>query len=108
MKWLVDWVVKKFLIDIVIGWIDKALGALPGNEQKTLVGIAVMIAVELVKQLPETGPYVGPLLEHLQTLPADQLQAGGFGLMVVGLAHKLIKWVVDKFGNIDSTGKQKG
>jgi len=99
MKWLKDLLIKKILVGLIIETLDKALKHLGKDGSKTIVGLMIVAIGELLKLLPETAPYVGPILEHLKTLPADVIVTSGvvytFG---VGVVHKIIKWVKAKLG----------
>jgi hypothetical protein len=101
---IVEKLFKSFLVDIIIKNLDKLLSKLPENEKKTITGALIAVIAFLVSQAPEAVPYVGGILDWLKTLPTAEIQEGGLWWAVVGLSHKVIKYIVDKFGSDDSTG----
>lgn len=90
---LKDYVVKKVLLQYVIGAIDKALASLPANERKTIVGFMIAIIGIILSTLPETAFIGQPILDYLKTLPSTEIIAGGILYSLVGLVHKVVKWV---------------
>jgi len=83
-----DWFVKKILMGYLKGFLDK----LPADGLKTILGIILIVASELVKLLPE---YSGPLsfvLDLLKQLGAAPIQDAGIVALLVGLVHKALKY----------------
>lgn len=93
MNWIKEWIIKKFLVGVIVNWLDKLFQYVGKDGSKTLVGAFVAVLGIVLLHLPDSAPYIQPILEYLKTLPAEKLVEGGLLYQVVGVLHKLIKSV---------------
>lgn len=102
---LKEYFIKKVIIKGVIAKVEALLAKLPQNDAKTITGILVVCLGVLLQSIPQTAPYVQPILDYLRTLPASEIVAGGVVWSAVGLFHKTLKWIVKAAGL--ETAKEK-
>lgn len=96
MNWIISYIIKKILLEKIIVNIDLAMQKLPQNDAKTVTGILIAVAGLLLQTLPQHVQYIQPIIDHLNTLPSEQIAAGGIAYMIVGLFHKAIKLISNK------------
>lgn len=95
-----DWFVKKFLLKGIIKGLDKLLAKLPQNDAKTVTGLLIAGMGFLLDKVPQSSEYAQPILDHLHSLPAEEIVGGGLLWAIVGLAHKLIKFFANKLPEV--------
>jgi hypothetical protein len=95
---LKEYFIKKMLVKGIIAQLEKLFAKLPQDDAKTAVGVLVMCLGLVLSSLPQTAPFVQPVLDYLRTLPATEIVAGGVLWTGVGLFHKILKWVVRAAG----------
>lgn len=86
-----DWLVKKFLMSYLKGWLDK----LPMNGLKLALGVVLLLLGELLKTLdPSQSSYsiVKALMEIVAYLGPDNITDAGLVALVVGALHKVLKY----------------
>lgn len=94
---LKEWIFRKFLLSIILENLDKLLKKLPLDGAKTITGVLIAVLGLVLAELPDVSPYLQPILDALKQLPADAIIDGGLIYGAIGLAHKIIKWIVEQF-----------
>lgn len=102
-----DYLIKKVLIKGVIGQLEKVFASLPMDEAKTISGILIACLGLVLQSLPQTSPYVQPILDYLKLLPSTEIIAGGIGWTIVGFFHKILKLVVRTSGSQTALEKKE-
>lgn len=81
-----DWIVKKFLLGYVKGFLDK----LPMDGYKTLLSVLLLLITVAIQVLPQYAPFLIPIAELLRPY-ADVLVDVTLGTAVTGAVHKVLK-----------------
>jgi len=102
MNFIISYIIRKILVEKIIVNVDSAMSRLPQNEAKTITGILIAVAGLLIQALPEHSQYIQPVLDYLNTLPSEQIAAGGIAYMLVGLFHKAIKFISSRSQPVQS------
>lgn len=94
-QWLVNLLIKNVLVKATISGLDKLFKKLGPDGGKTIASIVVAVLGIIAQTFPETTMYIGPVIEAAKP-HAGEIVAGSLAYMVVGLAHKLVKFIQGK------------
>lgn len=100
-----EYIFKTLIVKGVISKLEKLLAKLPLDDAKTVTGLLIVCLGLVLQSLPQTAPFIEPVLLALKSLPSEEIVAGGLLWSIVGMFHQLLKFIV-KIGGFE-TEKEK-
>ena len=95
---MINWIKKRFFKAFLVDWVEGLLAKLPGNNYKTVIGLALTIILVVIEYLGGVPPgTIGSILvwlkDWLLSLGATPLLDGAMIIALVGFVHKVWKWI---------------
>lgn len=88
---MLEWLKRRVVLQVVKGLLD----IIPLDGKKTVIGLIILVLGTAAQYITpgETASVIAAILDMLKSLSYDHLEETGIGILVLGLAHKALKWI---------------